>query len=57
MQPTKIEDNDARAKALSAIVPYLDGQRKEEVMEKALDAVSKIEDDYSKSMGTFSYCS
>ncbi len=38
MLASKIKDDYARAKALSAIVPYLDGQKKEEVMEKALDA-------------------
>ncbi len=37
-----------RTEALSSIIPYLDGQRKEEVMEKALDAASKIKDNYKR---------
>ena len=37
--------HDERALALLALVPNLDGQIKEEMMEKALDMVSEIQDD------------
>ncbi|WP_410509646.1 NB-ARC domain-containing protein [Methanosarcina hadiensis] len=46
---SKIEYDDVRAEALSTIVPYLDEQKKEETIEKILDATLKIKDNnYAK---------
>lgn len=44
----KIPDDYYISKALSFIVPKLDGERKEELMERVLDIASKIESDYAR---------
>lgn len=44
----KIEIDEEMAEAFLAIFEYSDGQRKEEVMKKALDAVSMVKDDYAR---------
>ncbi|AKB64636.1 hypothetical protein MSMAS_1440 [Methanosarcina mazei S-6] len=46
---SKIEYDDVRAEALSTIVPHLDEQKKEETIEKILDATLKIKgNNYAK---------
>ncbi len=51
----KIEFDTKMAEVLLAIFQYSNGQKKEEVMEKALDATSKIEDNNNRAWGTFQH--